>query len=1057
MNGLIDAAFSRTRVVALIFFGILIVGAIAYVNIPKESSPEISIPFAYVSTGIDGISPEDSERLLIEPLETELSSLTGLKTMTSHAGEGFANVQLEFEAGGDVAEAIDKVREAVDRAKPNLPDDARDPTVTEINTALFPILNVILSGPVPERTLNALATELQDKLEGLPGVLEVGIGGERTELLEILIDPTVFETYNISFDELIGQVSRNNMLIAAGAIESSAGRLVLKVPGLIESIDDVMNMPVKVRGDTVVTFAEVATIRRTFEDPTSFARINGQPALALEIKKRSGANVIDTVSAAKSVIAATQASWPENVAINYMQDESKAVKSLLSDLEANVIAAILLVMIVIVWALGLRSAFLVGLAIPGAFLTGVAALWFMGYTMNIIVLFSLILVVGMLVDGAIVTVELADRRLQEGADPKTAFADAAKRMAWPIIASTLTTLSVFFPLLFWQGMVGEFMKFMPITVILTLTASLFMALIFIPVTGGIMGKRRPLSQVDKTTFYETEIGDPRKLRGGAGFYVRLLNWAILRPGATILFAIAMLLGSFGLYGQFGNGVTFFPDQEPDFMQVQVRARDNFSIFERDALVRLVEDRLLDDGDIRSVYAQTTVANNEDAEVIGTIQLELQEWDTRRTAAQIGTDIRAKMSDIAGIDIQVEAEAGGPTSGKPVNLKIISDDRIAQVEITNQVLEEMDRIGGFTDVTDTRPLPGVEWRLRVNRTEAARFGADVSLLGQAVQLLTQGITIADYRPEDADGSVDIRVRFPYSDRTLVSLETLRVPTTSGLVPIANFVSFDPSPRTGTINRVDQNRVVTIDSNVAPDVLVNDQIVKLRLSIENMDLPDNVTWEFGGEAQDQQDSMIFLMSAFVAAIVLMFVILLTQFNNFYQSFVVMSAIIFSIAGVLLGLMVTGRPFGIVMGGIGVIALAGIVVNNNIVLIDTYNDLRREGMAPHEAALRTGAQRLRPVMLTSITTALGLMPMVIGVNINFFSREIIYGAPSTQWWTELSSAIAGGLTVATVLTLVVTPAMLIFGANISTNRAARKAKRDEKRAIKAGATKGDAIPAE
>ena len=1052
MNALIDAAFSRTRVVALIFFAILIVGAISYSSIPKESTPEIPIPIAYVSTGVDGISPEDSERLLIEPLETELSSLTGLKTMTSHAGEGFGNIQLEFEPGGDVSEAIDKVREAVDRAKPNLPDDARDPTVTEINTALFPILTVILSGPVPERTLNALAAELQDNLEAIQGVLEVDIGGERTELLEILIDPTIFETYNISFDELIGQVSRNNMLIAAGAIESGAGRLVLKVPGLIENIDDLLEMPVKVRGDTVVTFAEVATIRRTFEDPTSFARINGQPALALELKKRSGANIIETVSAAKEVIAQTQASWPRNVKINYMQDESKQVKSLLTDLEANVIAAILLVMIVIVWALGLRSALLVGLAIPGAFLTGVAALWFMGYTMNIIVLFSLILVVGMLVDGAIVTVELADRRLQEGADPKTAFADAAKRMAWPIIASTLTTLSVFFPLLFWEGMVGEFMKFMPITVILTLTASLFMALIFIPVTGGIMGKRRPLSKTDKTTFYETEVGDPRKLRGGAGFYVRILNWAILRPGATILFAIAMLLGSFGLYGQFGTGVTFFPDQEPDFMQVQVRARDNFSIYERDALVRLVEDRLLEDEDIRSVYAQTKASNNEDAEIIGTIQLELIDWDKRRKAAVIGTDIRAQMADIAGIDIQVEAAAGGPAAGKPVNLKIISADRIAQVQATNKVLAKMDEIGGFTDVTDTRPLPGVEWRLSVDRTEAARFGADVSLLGQAVQLLTQGITIADYRPDDVDGSVDIRIRFPSEDRTLEELESLRVPTNSGLVPISNFVTFEPSPRTGTINRVDQNRVVTIDSNVAPDVLVNDQIVALRTALEKMDLPDSVTWTFGGEAQDQMDSMIFLMSAFASAILLMFVILLTQFNNFYQAFIVMSAIVFSIAGVLLGLLVTGRPFGIVMGGIGVIALAGIVVNNNIVLIDTYNNLRRGGMAARESALRTGAQRLRPVLLTSITTALGLMPMVIGINLNFFSREIVYGAPSTQWWTELSSAIAGGLTIATVLTLVVTPAMLIFGANITESRAARKARRAERNARKSGA-----VPAE
>ncbi len=1045
MNAIIDAAFSRTRVVALAFFAILIVGAISYTSIPKESTPEISIPLAYVSTGIDGISPEDSERLLIEPLETELSSLTGLKEYTSHAGEGFGNVQLEFEPGGDVDEALDKVREAVDRAKNDLPEDARDPRVIEINTGLFPILTAILSGPVPERTLNELAEDLKSDLEALGGVLEVDVGGSRDEVLEVLLDPTVFETYNISFDELIGQISRNNRLIAAGAIDSGAGRLVIKVPGLIENINDVMDMPVKVRGDTVVTFADIATIRRTFQDPTSFARINGQPALALEIKKRSGANIIETVAAAKAVVAEVQKSWPETVAINYLQDESKQVKSLLSDLEANVIAAILLVMIVIVWALGLRSAFLVGLAIPGAFLTGVAALWFMGYTMNIIVLFSLILVVGMLVDGAIVTVELADRRMQDGDDPKTAYATAAKRMAWPIIASTMTTLSVFFPLLFWEGFVGQFMKFMPITVILTLAASLVMALVFIPVTGGVIGKKRPLSKRDKQAFHETEIGDPRKLRGMTGTYARVLNWAILRPGVTLLLAFVMLIGSFKLYGDYGNGVTFFPDQEPDFMQVQVRARDNFSIYERDALVRIVENRLLDDPAIASVYARTYASQAEDAEVIGTMQLELTEWDTRRKAAVIGEDIRSEMADIAGIEIQVETAASGPGGGKPINLKVVAGDRDIQRDAVDSVLEEMEQIGGFTDITSTLPLPGVEWRIRVDRTEAARFGADVSLLGQAIQLLTQGITVADYRPDDVDGSVDIRVRFPNQDRTLEELESLRVPTNAGLVPITNFVSFEPSPRSGTIDRIGGKRVISIDSNVAPGLLPNDQIVALRAALAELDVPEQVEFAFGGEAEDQQESMIFLMSAFVAAIVLMFVILLTQFNNFYQAFVVMSAIIFSIAGVLLGLLVTGRPFGIVMGGIGVIALAGIVVNNNIVLIDTYNDLRKSGMSPKEAVLRTGAQRLRPVVLTSVTTALGLMPMVIGLNINFFTRDIVYGAPSTQWWTELSSAIAGGLVVATVLTLIMTPAMLMLGANFTAWRLGRKDRRAEQRAAK------------
>lgn len=1040
MNGLIDAAFSRTRVVFLTLIAILGVGALSYVSIPKESAPEVPIPIIYVSTSIDGISPEDSERLLVEPLETELSSISGLKKLTGTGSEGHASVQLEFEAGFDSEEALKNVRDAVDRAKSDLPQDATDPTVTEINTALFPILTAILSGPVPERTLNKIANDLKDKFESLEGVLEVDIGGERVELLEVLIEPTAFETYGISFEELIGQISRNNSLIAAGAIENGAGRIVLKVPGLIEDITDVMALPVKVRGDTVVTFADVATVRRTFEDPSGFARINGQPALALEVKKRSGSNIIETVEQVRALVDEASKEWPESVTVRYMQDESEQVKSMLSDLEANVIAAIILVMIVIVWSLGIRSAILVGLSIPGAFLAGVAAIWIMGYTMNIVVLFALILVVGMLVDGAIVTTEYADRRLQDGYSPKEAYSAAAKRMAWPIIASAATTLSVFFPLLFWNGVVGQFMKYLPITVILTLTASLFMALIFIPVVGGVIGKRPPQSKKDKIALHSAERGDPRDMKGWTGFYVRLLHWAILRPITTLISAVFMLFAAFNLYGHFGNGVSFFPAVEPDFAQVQVRARDNFSIYEKDALVRQVEDRLFNYDEIASVYARSGGSRDAGADLIGTIQLEFTDWDTRRKADIINEQIREEMTDIPGIEVQVQNAASGPSSGKPISLRVQGGASEVQNEVVQNIVEAMDTLGGFTDVVDSRPLPGVEWRISVNRSEAARFGADISTLGQAVQLLTQGITVADYRPDDADGSVDIRVRFPSGDRTIGELQSLRVPTSAGLVPISNFVTFEPSPRTGNVTRIDQKRITSIEAGVAPGVLVNDQVIALQAAIEKIDMPDGMDVVFGGEAEDQQESMIFLVGAFITAIVLMFVILLIQFNNFYQSFVVMSAIIFSVAGVLIGLMVTGRPFGIVMGGIGVIALAGIVVNNNIVLIDTYNDLKREGMSPLEAALRTGAQRLRPVMLTSMTTALGLMPMVIGLNINFFTREIVYGAPSTQWWTELSAAIAGGLVIATFLTLVVTPAMLMLG---------------EKKALRN--VRPDAIPAE
>ncbi|UWR86723.1 efflux RND transporter permease subunit (plasmid) [Phaeobacter inhibens] len=1038
MNGFLAVIFARSRAVMLIFSALLCGGAYAYLNIPKESNPDIPIPFVYVSTSLSGISPDDSERLLVKPLETGLSGLADLKEMKGHAYEGYASVTLEFEAGADVAEALDRVRVAVDQARPDLPEAATEPVVVEINTALFPVLTTVLSGPVPERSLNRMARELETRLEALTGVLEVDIGGGRSDLLEVLIDPVAFATYGLSFEALVGQINRNNAMIAAGTIDGAAGRFVLKVPGLVDGAADLMQMPVKVDGGAVVTLGDIAVVRRRFEDPRSFARINGQPALTLDITKRSGANIIETVAAAKAVIATAQQDWPQSVRVDYLLDESREVETMLGDLEANVVAAIVLVMLVVIYALGLRPALLVGLSIPGAFLAGVALLWAMGITMNIVVLFSLILVVGMLVDGAIVTTELADRYLQEGRTVAEAYRAAAGRMAGPLVSSTATTLSVFVPLLFWTGTTGEFMKFLPITVIVTLAASLLMALVFIPVLGGMIARRSPQSAAAKQALHAAEHGDPRLGRGMAGIYARILQRALLFPGTTVLLSVALLLGTFGLYGKYGVGLTFFPEVEPEFMQVQLRARDNFSIHERDALVRVVEDQLLQTAGITSVYAVTSLGGGDDLDLIGTIQLELDPWDQRPPAAEIGAGIRAEVADLPGVEVRVETEDDGPSSDKPLDLHITARDPSVAEAAVGQIREIMTGIGGFTDVADSRALPGVEWRIEIDRAEAARYGADLNLLGQTVQLLTHGVMVTSFRPDDVAESVDVRVRFPAAERSFDGLRALRVPTASGLVPIANFTRFAPVPRSGSIERRDQSRVLTLSANVAPGLLADAQIERLRQAMVVADLPDGVSWRFKGEAEEQDAAMRFLLLAFVTAVVLMAVILIAQFNSFYQAAVVMSAIVFSIAGVLLGLLVAGRPFGVVMGGIGVIALAGIVVNTNIVLIDTYNAQRRAGQAPCEAALRAGALRLRPVVLTSLTTVLGLMPMVLGMKLDLLTGSMVFGAPSSQWWTELSTTIAGGLVAATLLTLLVTPAMLVLGARGQQRRARRRAAR-------------------
>ena len=1021
MNAIVDAALARSRTVGLLFLVIILSGSVAYVTIPKESEPDIAIPIIYVSMSHEGISPEDAERLLVRPMERELRSIEGIKTVTSTASEGHASVMLEFFAGFDSARALDDVREKVDTAKSDLPEATEEPAVNEINVALFPVLTVSLSGPIPERSLVGLARDLKQRIEALPGVLEADIGGDREALLEILVDPTVMETYDVSYPELFALIRNNNLLVAPGAMDTGAGRLVLKVPGVVESLQDMLALPVKVDGDRVVTFADVATVRRGFKDPEGFARVGGQPAVTLEIKKRVGANIIDTVARVRDIVEAEREHWPPAVEVAYMQDKSDDIRTILGDLQNNILSAILLVMIIIIAALGPRSALLVGLAIPGSFLAAMAILHAFGMTLNIVVLFSLILVVGMLVDGAIIVTELAQRNLSGGKAPDVAYGSASKRMAWPVAVSTLTTLTVFAPLLFWPGVVGEFMKYLPITVIVALSASLAMALVFLPVLGASISRRRRAAGGDPPA--------PVPIAAARG-YAAMLAVLLRHPAKTLLVALLAIAGTYAAYFELGKGVEFFPDVEPEFAQIQIHARGDLSIHEKDAIVREVESRVLDSPEIESVYARSfnrASGENMAEDVVGVIQLEFIDWGARRPAGEILDELEGRVSDIPGVVIEFRKAETGPTGGKPIQVEVSSRDPARIAPVVAGIRAVMEDLGGFAAAEDDRPLPGIEWRLQVDRERAARFGTDVATLGTAVRLVTGGIRVSGYRPEDSDDEVDIRVRFPYPERNLGQLDELRVPTANGMVPIGNFVTLEPSPRTGVLKRVDGRRAMTVQSDVEPGLLVDDQTRALRNALAAAAPDPAVETRFKGEDADQQEAGEFLVRAFIGAVLLMGLILVTLFNSIYQTVLVLSAIVFSTAGVLIGLMVTAQPFGIVMVGLGIIALAGIVVNNNIVLIDTYNRMRAEGRDGYTAALETGKLRLRPVFLTALTTSLGLMPMVLAMNLDLIDREITFGAPSTQWWTQLSSAIAGGLSFATLLTLILTPALLVLGDNV------------------------------
>ncbi|MEC9347853.1 MAG: efflux RND transporter permease subunit [Pseudomonadota bacterium] len=1035
MNAIIDAAIGRARTIIATLALILLAGTVAYQSIPKESDPDINIPIIYVSMTHDGISPEDAARLLVRPMEQKLQGIEGVKEMRSIAADGFASVTLEFDAGFDADKAKDDVREKVDEAKPELPEETDEPEVHEVNFSLFPVLVVTLSGDIPERTLFRVARELKDDVKALPNVLDVDLVGEREELLEIVLDPAKLESYQIDQAQLIQTMTQNNRVVAAGAMDTGKGRFAIKVPALFKTAGDVLNLPIKTEGDAVVTLADVTTVRRTFKDALTYARLNGQPAVALEVKKRLGVNIIDTIDQTRKLVLEEAGNWPPGVQVSFSQDKSNDIRNMLTDLQNNVISAILLVMVVVVAALGLRSALLVGVAIPGSFLIGILYLYMFGFTINIVVLFALILAVGMLVDGAIVVTEFADRKMAEGLDRKVAYAQAAKRMAWPIIASTATTLAAFMPLMFWPGVVGEFMKFLPLTLITTLSGSLLMALIFIPTLGSVVGKA---STGENSAVAAAETGPLRDIPGATGVYARLLHTLVRRPllwpPIIVAGTVALLIGINVLYASVGKGVEFFPEVEPDRALVYIHARGNLSIREQDDIVREVEQHVLQLDDFSTVYTRsgkrTEDGNDISEDVVGIITLEFKDWQARRPADVVLADIRNRTHDIAGIEVETRKEEGGPPTGKDIQIQITSIYADLLGPVAQQIREHLETsVDGLRDVEDTRPLPGIQWELEVDRAQAGRFGTDVAQIGGMIQFVTNGVKVDDYRPDDSEEELDIRVRFPESYRNLDQLDDLRINTPAGNVPLSNFVQRTAQPKVGRIERTDGKYKLVVKANVAQedDILVDDKVKEIKAWLATQSFDPRVDVAFKGQDEEQAQAEAFLVSAFQVALFIMAIILVTQFNSFYRAFLILTAVIMSTIGVMIGLLVMNQPFGIVMTGVGVISLAGIVVNNNIVLIDTYAHLEKQGMNALEAIVRTGAQRLRPVMLTTVTTICGLVPMVFQANIDFFSRDITVGAPSTQWWVQLASAVAFGLAFATVLTLILTPCLLALGYRV------------------------------
>ncbi|WP_333585893.1 efflux RND transporter permease subunit [Phenylobacterium sp.] len=1033
---LIDGAIKRRKVVLGVALIASLFGFFGYVAMPREANPDIDFPFVSVVVPYPGVSPEDAERLLVKPLEVELQAIEGIKEMNGVARQGMGAINLEFEADFNKDRALAEVRAKVDLARGRFPPDAEEPIIEEANFSGEPILGIVLSGAAPERELYRIARSLQDQLESTPGVLEVSLNGGRQELLEVTIDPLRMEAYNITTGELAQVIGRNNQLVPAGNLRSGGGQFAVKVPGVVERPEDILRLPIKRQGDRVITVGDVGEVRRTFKEPNFITRFNGERAMSLEVAKRSGSNILDTVAGIRAVVDEEKANWPETVKVAYTFDESDFIERTLVVLESGLLIATFLVMMIIVFSLGIRQGLMVGAAIPTCFMLAFLMLNATGVTLNQMVMFGLVLAVGILVDGGIVVVEYADRKMAEGMPREEAFAAAGKRMFFPVLNGTLTTLCAFLPFMFWNSIPGKFMSFLPLTLMYVLGASIFVALIFTPALGSIFGRKAGVDAHHLAEIEKSERGDPREMSGFMGWYARTLWRLGEAPTRTFAGTFLIVAAIVVWFGASTHRTEFFLDQDPEWASVYVKARGNLSPEAHDVIVRQVENRLLGVKGVDSIYTRSGATSpggggggGPPNDTVGRLQVDFVDFEERVAAGLRGADIiaavRKELTDLPGIQIEVREPQGGPPVGKDIQVELRGNNPETLNAAADLVRARLAADPDLYELEDNRTSPGIELNLAVDREAAGRYGVDVVSVGQAIQFVTGGVLVGRFRPDDAEDELDIRVRFPPEARNMAAFNDLKISTALGPVPVSYFVEQAPAQQVTTIQRRDGQRLVIVQANARDGVAANQKIAALRPWLEEADIANDVRWKFSGADEEGQEAARFFVTAMAVSLFLMGVILLWQFNSFYGVFVTLSAVALSTVGVLLGVQVnflgTFNYISVIMLGTGIVALAGVVVGHNIVLVDTYYQLRRSGYAADDAAVRAATQRFRPVILTTVVTVVGLLPLMFQLHPNFRSGHIEYQAPGSEWWVQLSASVVWGLSFATLLTLVLTPVML------------------------------------
>lgn len=1032
--------------------GILVAGSSQYISMPRETFPDVKIPFIIVTTVMTGANPTDVESSITIPLETELEGIEGLKELKSTSSEGMSLITLEFDPSVATEAALSRVRDSVDKGKANIPADVDEPIVKEFSVSgEFPVmvLSLVGSEKVSLSQLQKLGEKIEDILERIPGVLDVKIRGGRDRVMLVEIDPERMHFYEVTLGQIQQVIANTNRNVSAGASEGRTNRIVMRAPGEFQTPEEIYNLVIGAsKNGTPVYMRDIATVSYSFEDEQSRARsynftasdgassldqyVNPEKTVSIEIMKKSGDNLLALTDTVNETIKNLGLSEDVNILVTL--DESKDVRLMLSDLENGIGTSLILVLVVIFVGLGARNSILVAMAIPFSMLLAITFLSAIDFTLNMMVLYSLIMALGMLVDNAIVIVENIYRHYSMGLSRAQAALTGTAEVAWPVIASTGTTVGAFLPLVFWPGIMGSFMGYLPKTVIIVLLSSLFVALVINPTLCSLVMKRKP--GAEKTV--DQKSGRPSYPLVLA--YGRLLRFMLNRPYWTLTTASAILLFTMVFYGVFGAGVEFFPTLDPNTISCKIKPPEGVSLDESDRLSRQLEDRLFGkpgsgyDTPVKNLKNAGITIGLGDSALTSRIQFVDRDYRTERTSATVaemrnrieGLDAEGRRITfpLYGSEYDVITPQEGPSSGKPVSIDIFGEDLNQMVSVIYDMKQLMRETEGVAKPSDDAATaqPTLEWQ--IDRDRAGMFGLDQSTVANFLQLAVGGIRSGSFGHGDDEQDILFRM-LEYHRHSTTQLENITIPTPAGgFLPITSVAAATLVPGPVSIKHTDRKRVLNAGAEVHPWIRADADVrARFQEKVKDYTFPPGLTHSFGGTAKDEEESREFLSQAFIVALFIMGIILVIQFNSIFMPLIIFASIILSLIGVFTGLLIFNLPFGIIMSGIGVISLAGVVVNNAIVLLDAIRQTQKKGYDVYEAIITAGMIRFRPVLLTAITTILGLVPMAFKFNLDFANFSYQYDTSSSQYWQSMAVAIIFGLFLSTLLTLGVVPTLYLI----------------------------------